>query len=51
MNPFAFDIGEVVELGTQVAIHGTMRAGEVMLDELFEMLVGIAILIYEMNPG
>ena len=46
------DLGDIVELGTQVAVHGAMRAGEIAsVDDLFEMLVGIAVLIYEMAPG
>lgn len=46
------DLGEIVELGTQVAVHGAVRAGEIAsVDDLFEMLVGIAVLIYEMAPG
>ncbi len=46
------DLGDIVELGTQVAMHGAVRAGEIAsVDDLFEMLVGIAVLIYEMAPG
>jgi hypothetical protein len=46
------DLGDIVELGTQVAVHGAVRAGEIAsVDDLFEMLVGIAVLIYEMAPG
>lgn len=46
------DISEIAELGTQVALNGALRAGEAVLnaDDLFEMLVGIAILIYEIAP-
>lgn len=46
------DLGEIVELGTQVAVHGAVRAAEIAsVDDLFELLVGIAVLIYEMAPG
>ena len=46
------DLGDIVELGTQVAVHGAVRASEIAsVDDLFEMLVGIAVLIYEMAPG
>ena len=46
------DPGEIVELGTQVAMHGAGRAGEIASgDDLFERLVGIAVLNYEMAPG
>jgi hypothetical protein len=45
------DLGEIAELGTQVAINGALRASEVQgVDDLFEFLVGIAILIYEIAP-
>jgi hypothetical protein len=45
------DLSEIAELGTQVAINGALRAGEVQgVDDLFEFLVGIAILIYEIAP-
>lgn len=46
------DLGEIVELGTQVAVHGAVRAADMAsVDDLFELLVGIAVLIYEMAPG
>jgi hypothetical protein len=46
------DLSEIVELGTQVAVHGAVRAAEMAsVDDLFELLVGIAVLIYEMAPG
>lgn len=52
MGLLQIDPGEIVELGTQVAVHGAMRAVEAMApDDLFEMLVGIAVLIYEIAPG
>jgi len=45
------DLSEIAELGTQVAINGALRAGEIQgVDDLFEFLVGIAILIYEIAP-
>ena len=45
------DLSEIVELGTQVATNGALRASEVQgVDDLFEFLVGIAILIYEIAP-
>lgn len=43
--------GDIAELGTQVATHGSIRAGEVMLDDVFEIIVGIAVLIYELHPS
>lgn len=52
MTMVQIDLGEIVELGTQVAVHGAVRAAEMAsVDDLFELLVGIAVLIYEMAPG
>jgi hypothetical protein len=51
MASIQIDLSEIAELGTQVAINGALRAGEVQgVDDLFEFLVGIAILIYEIAP-
>lgn len=51
MGLIGIDLGEIVELGTRVAMHGTLRmAGAVGDDDLFELVVGIAILIYEIAP-
>lgn len=51
MGLVAIDLGEIVELGTSVATHGALRlAGSVDVDDLFELVVGIAILIYEIAP-
>ncbi|WP_448662416.1 hypothetical protein ACG3SL_17375 [Sphingomonas sp. CJ20] len=45
------DFGDIAELGTQVACHGAVQAGEVMgIDDLFELIIGIAVLIYELAP-
>ena len=52
MGLVQIDPGEIVELGTQVAMHGAVRMVEmVSADDLFELLVGIAVLIYEIAPG
>jgi hypothetical protein len=44
-------LAEIAELGTQIASHGAIRFGEFVNDEIFEMLIGIAILVYETYPG
>lgn len=44
-------VAEIASLGTQVATHGAIRAAEVAADEVFEMLIAIAILVYETYPG
>lgn len=44
-------IAEIAPLGTQIASHGAIRATEVAADQVFEMLIAIAILVYETYPG
>ncbi len=51
MGLVRIDFGEIAELGTRVAAHGALRAAEASVDELFELIVGIAILIYEIAPN
>ena len=51
MGIFGFDIGEIVDLGTQVATAGAIRAAEIVGDDIFEYVIGIAIIIYELDPG
>ena len=50
MGLLTIDLGEIPELGTSVAMHGTLRMGLTDIDDLFELIVGIAILIYEIAP-
>ncbi|MES2337858.1 MAG: hypothetical protein V4537_07180 [Pseudomonadota bacterium] len=50
MDLFRIDIGEIADLATQVAVNGAIRVSGGMGDEMFEYLVGIAVLIYEMYP-
>lgn len=51
MNVFGIDIAHIVELGTQVATTRAIRAAEVAADDVFDFLVGVAVLIYEMDPN
>lgn len=51
MALIAIDPGETAELGTNVAMHGTLGASIADIDDMFELIVGIAILIYEIAPG
>lgn len=51
MKLVQIDPSEIVELDTRVAIHGAVGTEETAIDDLFELLVGIAVLIYEMAPG
>jgi len=50
MGLLKIDLGELAELSTNVAMHGTLGAAVRDIDDLFELIVGIAILIYEMVP-
>lgn len=51
MQVFGLDIMHIVELGTQVATTGAIRASEVIGDDIFEYIIGVAILVYEQDPG
>jgi hypothetical protein len=42
------DLGDVAELGTQIGMHGAIGIGDIAADELFEMLVGIVLLVVEL---
>lgn len=44
-------VAEIATLGTQIATHGAIRAAEVAGDDIFEMLIAIAILVYEVYPN
>ncbi len=50
MGLLKIDFGEIAELGTNVAMHGTLGAALADVDDLFELIVGIVILIYEIAP-
>jgi hypothetical protein len=50
MGLLKIDLGEIPELGTSVALHGTLLTVLNDVDDLFELIVGIAILIYEIAP-
>lgn len=47
----ALPIAEIATLGTQIASHGAIRAAEVAGDDIFEMMIAIAVLVYETYPG
>lgn len=50
MELFKLDIGEIADLATEVAVNGAIRVSGGFGDEMFEYIVGIAVLIYEMFP-
>jgi hypothetical protein len=45
------EMSAIAELGTQVAMHGAVRAGEIAVDDVFELIVGIIVLVIEISPG
>ena len=45
------DIAQIVDLGTQVATAGAIRAAEMTADEVFDYIIGMAIVVYEIDPG
>jgi hypothetical protein len=51
MEMLRLEIGEIASLGTQVAMHGAIRAGDFVADEVFELVVAIATVVYEIWPG
>ncbi|NML07757.1 hypothetical protein [Sphingomonas sp. G-3-2-10] len=51
MGLIQIDISQVAELGTQVAMHGAARAGEVAADDVFELIVSLVSVVIEMVPG
>lgn len=50
MDVMGLDIGQIVELGTHVAQSGAIRMGEIVGDDVFEYIIGVAIIVYEMDP-
>ena len=51
MGVFGLDIHQIAELVTQVAITGAIRMGEMVGDDVFELIVAIAVIVYEADPG
>lgn len=45
------DIGQIIELGTKVAMTGAIRAADLIADDVFEYIIGMAIVVYEIDPG
>lgn len=48
--PLTLDPTEIAGLAIPVAQHGSIRAMETASDDIYEMLVSIAVLIFESNP-
>lgn len=45
------DMAQIVDLGTHVAMNGAIRALDLTADEVFEYIIGMAIVVYEIDPG
>lgn len=50
MTPIQIEMSAIAELGTQVAMHGALGAGQAGVDDVFELIVGVIILVIEMIP-
>jgi hypothetical protein len=50
MGLIQIDASAIAELGTQVAMHGAIGAGEATVDDIFELIVGIVLLVIEIVP-
>ena len=50
MESFSFDINHIVDLATQVGTSGAIRSLELVGDDVFDYIIGVAILIYEVHP-
>lgn len=44
-------LAEIVDLGTQVATTGAIRVAEASGDQVFEYIIAVAMLVYEMYPN
>jgi len=49
MSLIQIDIGQIAELGTQVAMHGAVGGGQVAVDDIFELIVGIIVAVIEIT--
>lgn len=47
--PFSLDLAQIAELPTQIATSGALRVVEVASDDIFEYVIAIASLIYELQ--
>ena len=50
MDVFSIDINHIADLATQVGTSGAIRALEHVGDDVFDSIIGVAILIYEVSP-
>lgn len=50
MELLQIDIGQISELATQVAMHGASRTFDVLRADIFDVVIDIATVIYEIAP-
>ncbi|WP_353203327.1 hypothetical protein [Sphingomonas sp.] len=50
MDIFSLDINYIADLATQVGTSGAIRSLEIVGDDIFDYIIGVAILIYEVHP-
>jgi hypothetical protein len=47
MGLIQIPLDDIADLDTQVAMHGAVRAGEVGIDDVFELIVGVIAVVIE----
>lgn len=50
MDLIQIPFGDIAELGTHVGMHGAISMGDVAIDEVFDLIVGIVLLVVEIVP-
>ena len=50
MDILGIDINHIVDLATQVGTSGAIRSIDFVGDDVFDYIIGVAILIYEVHP-
>ena len=51
MDALNLEIGQIAELATQVAVHGTIGGADMVSTDIFEMVVAIALVVHQIWPG
>jgi hypothetical protein len=47
MGLIQIPVADIADLGTQVAMHGTVSIGQVGVDDVFELIVGVIAVVIE----
>lgn len=50
MQLLTIDITQIAELATQVAMHGASRTFDVLRADIFDLVIDVATVIYEIAP-